>query len=66
MFIGVSLYFTLYFNGSSVKETCMQKHLGMRLDFKLDFQEHCKSLQIKVNKTDAPLCKFQNITSRSA
>ena len=41
------LYFTVYFNGSSVKETCKQKHLGKLLNFKLDFQKHCKSQQRK-------------------
>ena len=49
-----------------MKKTCKQEHLGMILDFKLDFQEHCKSLQRKVNKTAALLCKFQNILPRSA
>ena len=59
-------YPPLYFNDSSVKETCIQKHLGMLLDFRLDFQEHWKSLLKKVNKTVALLCKFQNILPRSA
>ena len=31
-------------NESFVEETCIQKHLGMLLDFRLDFQEHWKSL----------------------
>ena len=56
----------LYFNDSSMKETCKQKHLGMLLDFRLDFQEHWKSLVKKVNKTVALLGKFQNILPRSA
>ena len=34
----------LYFNDSSVNETCKQKHLGKVSDFRLDFQEHWKSL----------------------
>ena len=59
-------YHTLYFNDSSVKETCKQKHLGMILDFRLDFQEHWKSLLKKVNKTVAHLRKFQNIFPRLA
>ena len=54
-------YPPLYFNDSSVKETCTRKHLGMLLDFRLDFQEHWKSLLKKVNKTVALLRKFQNI-----
>ena len=38
----------------------------MLLDFRLDFQEHWKSLVKKVNKTVALLRKFQNILPRSA
>ena len=38
----------------------------MLLDFRLDFQEHWKSLLKKVNKTVVLLCKFQNILLRSA
>ena len=49
-----------------MKETCKQKDLGMLLDFRLDFQEHWKSLVKKVNKTVAHLRKFQNILPRSA
>ena len=59
-------YPPLYFNDSSVKETCKQKHLGMLLDFMLDFQEHWKSLVKKVNKTVALLHKFHNTLQRSA
>ena len=35
------------------------------MDFRLDFQEHWKSLLKKVNKTVALLGKFQNILPRS-
>ena len=49
-----------------MKETCYQKHLGILLNFKLDFQEHCKYLLKKVNKVVALLRKFQNILPRSA
>ena len=38
----------------------------MLLDFRLDFQEHWKSLLKKVNKTVTLLRKFQNILPRSA
>ena len=58
-------YPPLYFNDSSVKETCKQKHIGMLLDFKLDFQEHSKSLLKKINKAIAFLHKFQNILPMS-
>ena len=37
-------YPLLHFNDSSVKETCMQRHLGLFLDFWVDFQEHWESL----------------------
>ena len=56
----------LYFNDGSVKETYTQKHLGILLVFRLDFQEHWKSLLKKVNKTVALLRKFQNNFPRSA
>ena len=60
-------YPLLYFIDSSVKETCKQKHLGMLLDFRLDFQEEIlKSLLKKVNKTVTLWRKFQNIRPRSA
>ena len=47
----------LYLNDSS---------FWMLLYFRLDFQEHWKSLLKKVNKTVALLSKFQNILPRSA
>ena len=58
-------YPSLYLIDSSVKETCKQRHLGMLLDFTLDFQEHWKSLLKKVI-TVAFLRKFQNILPKSA
>ena len=39
----------------------MQKHLGMYLDPKLDFLEHLKNIQAKVNKSIALLRKLQTI-----
>ena len=51
-------------NDSSVNETCEQKHLGMLFGFRLDFQEHWKSLLKKIKKTVALLRKFQNILPR--
>ena len=59
-------YPSLSFNDGSVKKTCKQKHLGILLDFRLDFQVHWKSLVKKVNKTVALLRKFPNILPRSA
>ena len=59
-------YPPLYFNDSSVKETCAQKQPRMLLDFRLDFQEHRKSLLNYVSKTVSLLRKLQNILPRSA
>ena len=59
-------YNPLHFNCSSVKETCKQNHLRLLLDFNLNFQERCKFLLKKVNKTVVLLPKFQNILLRSA
>ena len=42
----------------------MQKHLGMYLDPKLDFLEHLKNIQAKVNKSIALLRKLQTILPR--
>ena len=49
-----------------MKETCTQKHLGMLLYFRLDFQNHWKSLLKKLNKTVHLLRNLQNILPRSA
>ena len=42
----------------------MQKHLGMYLDLKLDFLEHLKNIQAKVNESIALLRKLQAILPR--
>ena len=47
-------------NNNPVHETSTQKHLGMILDFKLDFQEHFENILNKVNKTIGLLQKLQN------
>ena len=50
-----------------MKETCNQKHLVMHFDFRLDFQEHWKSLVKKVNFISVALLrKFRDILPRSA
>ena len=41
----------LVFNNNPVHQTATQKHLGMFLDFKLNFQEHFENMLNKVNKT---------------
>ena len=47
----------------SVKQVPSQKHLGMILDTKLNFQEHLKNILNKVNITEL-LRKLQNILQR--
>ena len=42
-----------------------QKHLGMFLDTKLDFQEHLKSIFSNVNRTTGLLQKLHQILPRS-
>ena len=46
-------------------QSLTQKHLGMFLDTKLDFQEHLKSIFSKVNKTIGLLRKLHHILPRS-
>ena len=42
---------SLTFNGTSVNQSEIQKHLGMFLDSKLNFKEHRQHVLIKVSKT---------------
>ena len=42
---------SIYFNHKSIKQVPSQKHLGLILDNKLNFQEHLKNILNKVNKT---------------
>ena len=41
----------IYFNSNPIEQVSSQKHLGMILDAKLNFQEHIKNLLTKANKT---------------
>ena len=41
----------VYFNHNSIKQVPSQKHLGMYLDTKSNFQEHLNNVLSKVNKT---------------
>ena len=49
----------VYFNHNSVKQVPPQKHLGVYLDTKLNFQEHLNNIISKVNKTIRLLRKLQ-------
>ena len=52
---------SIYFNNKSVKQVPSQKHRGLILDSKLNFQEHLQNILNKVNKTIGLLRKLQNI-----
>ena len=54
----------LLFNQNLFKSSSSQKHLGMVLDTKLDFNLHLTIVQSKVNKTIGLPCKLQNILPR--
>ena len=54
----------VHFNNNPVNQTPLQKHPRMDLDQKLDFLEHLKNIQGKVNKSIALLRKLQTIFPR--
>ena len=53
---------TLY--NSQVRQTESQKHLGLVLDNKLNFNKHLKGVLDKISKTMGLICKFQPILPR--
>ena len=55
---------SIYFNNKSVKQVPSQKHLGLILDKKLNFQEHLVNILNKVNETIGLLRKLQSILPR--
>ena len=57
---------SIYFNNNPIESVSSQKHLGMILDTKLNFQEHVKNILTKVNKTIGLLRKLQNILPRES
>ena len=59
-----STHLTLSFNNNTVTQSVTQKHLGMLLETKLDFQGHLKSIFNKVNKTIGLLRKLHNTLPR--
>ena len=54
----------LTFNNSQVGQTESQKHLGLILNNKLNFNEHLKGALDKISKTMGLIRKFQPILSR--
>ena len=62
--VKVTAHLQLVFNNNSVHETATQKHLGMFLNFKLNFKEHFENRPNNVNKTIGLLRKLQNTLPR--
>ena len=56
----------VYFSHKSVQQVPSQKHLGMYLDTKLNFQEHLNTVLSKVNKTIRLLRKLQAFLPRQS
>ena len=56
----------VYFDHDSVKQIPSQKHPGMYLDTKLNFQEHLNNILSKVNKTTGLLRKLQTFLPRQS
>ena len=56
----------LTFNCIPVSQTNCQKHLGMQLDKKLNFDEHLSKVESEVNKTIGIIRKLQNLLPRPA
>ena len=62
----VSSHPPLTFNNIPVAQTNSQKHLGMQLDKKLNFEEHLKKVESKVNKTIGIIRRLHNVLPRLA
>ena len=54
------------FNNVSVKRCSIQKHLGIHLDEKLNFNHHVKEKIAKANKGSGVIKKLSNTLSRDA
>ena len=52
---------SIYFNHNLVQQVSSQKHLGMHLDTKLNFQKHLDNIMSKVDKTIGLLRKLQAV-----
>ena len=62
----VSSHPSLTFNNIPVARTSPQKHLGMQLDKKPNFEKQLKKVESNVNKTIGIIRKLQNVLPRSA
>ena len=50
----------IFFNNKPVQQTSSQKHLGLKLDTSLTFNEHLKAIASKVSKIIGLLWKLNN------
>ena len=57
---------TIFFNEVPVTHTPCQKHLGMHLDEKLNFQTHIKEKTAKGNKGIGIICKLAKVLPRES
>ena len=60
----VSVHPVVYFDSTPVNSTATHKHLGIKLDSKLSYENHLQSLFIRVNKTIGLLRKFRSTLPR--
>ena len=56
----------LSFNNIPLKNSISQKHLGLKLDVKLNFVEYMKNIIQKISKKMGAFCRFQPILPRSS
>ena len=54
------------FNNIPVADANLQKHLGIQLAKKLNFEEHLSKVESMVHKTIGIIGQFQNVHPRSA
>ena len=57
---------SLTFNNIPVAQVVSQKHLGISLNSKLNFDEHLRNIQSKVNRIIGIIRNLQNVLPRSA
>ena len=55
---------SVFFNNNFVEQVPSQKHFGMHLDTKLNFQEHLDNIMSKVDKSIGLLRKLQSVLPR--
>ena len=56
----------LIFNNANVSQCKSQKHLRVKLDSELTFEDHCKTVLSKKNRTIELLRKLRNLLPREA